>query len=431
MQEQDELQTEGQDTVRSRESAEAISETERPWSNLVATLRVPHFFPLWSSNLIQFCATFAQMVTLQWLVTSLTDSRTMLGLVGFLHGGTVFLASPMAGVALDRFSKRHILMAGRVGLAGVILVVTSLVALERITIWHLLLWAIAAGLLMSLIQPATQTFVFDVVGRGRVQSALGLNAAATSVGQTAGPFIGGVLLGSLGFVGAYLASATGLGVAAAMLLLVPVLGRSIAAPGGANWWADLRESLEYVISHRPVLLALIACSMAIFNGALIAMRPIFARHVLHVGSVGYGSMAAAAGFGGMFAALVVASLPKARRPGLMIAGSMLGYATLLLLYSFAFSFEYILLIEFGIGIFGQLWTVSTFSGLQMAVPEEMRGRVISLVFMLVMLAPTSQLFVGLLADTVGDQLALGIFGVIPMIVLTGLLVLGHKSLSEL
>jgi hypothetical protein len=101
------------------------------------------------------------------------------------------------------------------------------------------------------------------------------------------------------------------------------------------------------------------------------------------------------------------------------------------LYSFAFSFTYILVIEFMNGLSGQMWNVATFAGLQLAVPEAMRGRVISLVWMVVQLAPIGNLLVGALADAVGDQLALGIFGAIPVVVLSLLLLFGWSTLWNL
>jgi hypothetical protein len=75
--------------------------------------------------------------------------------------------------------------------------------------------------------------------------------------------------------------------------------------------------------------------------------------------------------------------------------------------------------------------VATFTGIQMAVPEEMRGRVVGLVYMVVMLAPMGALLVGMLADAVGDQLAMGIFGVIPTLLLLAILAFGWRSLAEL
>jgi hypothetical protein len=189
--------------------------------------------------------------------------------------------------------------------------------------------------------------------------------------------------------------------------------------------------LAYVAANRPLRLALLACTLAVFNGSLTAMRPIFARHVLGVGSLGYGSLAGAAGLGGLATAFALALLPPFSRPGLAIVASMLGFSVSCFLYAFAFSYEYLLAIEFMSGVWGQIWMVSTFSGFQMAVPETMRGRIVGLVFTLAMLAPMSQLGIGLLADAVGDQLAMGIFGAIPTLVLGALLLRGRRALAQM
>jgi hypothetical protein len=135
--------------------------------------------------------------------------------------------------------------------------------------------------------------------------------------------------------------------------------------------------------------------------------------------------------GGLLAAVVMAGLPPARRPGLMMGWSMLGFSIGIVLYSLAYSYPYILAVEFSMGIVGQIWNVYTFSGLQLAVPPEMRGRVVSLVYMLIMLAPVGALFVGLLADLAGDQVALGTFGVIPVVVLSCNFLFGSNQLRKL
>ena len=408
-----------------------VAGAEAPWAHVAATLREPYFLKVWGSNLLQFASYYAQFMMLQWLVTSLTESRTLIGLVSFVQGGVVFLTSPLSGVAADRLARQNLVVVCRLGLAVVITSIALLVALDRIAIWQILVAALFMGLFVSLLQPATQTLVFDVVRLERAPNAVALNAAAQGIGQTLGPLAGGLLVGAVGFSAAYSSSAAGLVLAALLLLVVPFLGDSARKSPPKGWLRDLREGFSYVRAHPPVLLALVATSLAVFNGAVAAMRPIFARHVLHVDSVGYGGMAAVAGLGGLLAAVVMAGLPSARRPGLMMGWSMLGFSTLIFLYAFAFSYAYVLAIEFGLGVFGQVWNVYTFTGLQLAVPQEMRGRVVSLVFMLVMLAPVGALFVGMLADRVGDQLALGAFGLVPMLILCGILLLGSRQLRAL
>lgn len=368
---------------------------------------------------------------LQWLVTSLTDSRTILGSVSFIMGGVVFVTSPWAGVAADRLARRNLLLFGRLGLAIVVSAIGLLVAADRIEIWHILVGTAVSALLTAFMQPATQTYVLDIVGRERAQNAVALNVAAQGLGQTVGPLWGGGLVAAVGFVGAYFSSAAGIVLAAGLLLAVPILGRSEQAKDPRSWWADLREGLGYVRRHPPVRLALLTASLAIFTGAVSAMRPVFARHVLEVDSTGYGMLAGAAGLGSLLTAFVMAGLPQARRPGLWMGYSMLGFSLCIVLYAFAFSYAYVLGVEFVMGILSQVWNVAAFSGLQMAVPEAMRGRVVSLLFTLVMLAPIGSLFVGILADGTSDQMALGIFGVVPSIFLVAILTFGHRQLKAL
>ena len=134
------------------------------------------------------------------------------------------------------------------------------------------------------------------------------------------------------------------------------------------------------------------------------------------------------GFYGIFKIVV----PIATRLKLTIVGNVeSGELIVRLEADLAFSYVYILAVEFAMGAFSQVWNVSTFSGLQMAVPDAMRGRVVSLVFTLVMLAPIGALFCGMLADATSDQTALGIFGIVPAILLIGILTFGHRQLRAL
>lgn len=412
-----------------------MSNTERQiaraaGSGPIATFRIPYFLPYWLSNLLQFFCGQVQGLTMQWLVTELTTSRTVLGLVGFVQGSVISVASPLAGVAVDRLPKRHLLVVGRLSFAAIVLLIAYLVQTDLIAIWHIIVLSVVGGLITALMQPASQTYVFDIVGRDRVQNAIALNATATGAAQMMGPALAGGLIATVGIVGTFLSSAVGVLIATGMLAMIPVIGRS-PSYNRSSPLRELRDGFAYVAAHPPVLLTLVVCSMAIFNGALFSMRPIFARHVLEVGSVGYGMMAGASGVGTVIGALVAITVPRVRVPGVMITLGMLGFSTCIFLYAFAFSFEYVLAVELAAGIFGQLWNVATFSGLQMAVSEEMRGRILSMVFMVVQLASVGQLFVGMLADAIGDQWALGLFGLIPMLVLGAILVFGYRTLREL
>ena len=399
-------------------------------SDVRQTFELPHYARLWTSNLIQFTCFQVVSLAMQWLVTTLTPSRTALGVVGFVQGGTMAVASPGAGIIVDRYSKRNLLAIGRVGITAIALGVGTLAFTGSIQLWHILVAVVIGGLLASVIGPATQTFVVDVVGKERVHSAIALNAMGSSVGHTGGAALAGVLIAGIGLVATYFSAALALCAATALILTIPIRGSS-ARTGETSALGDLRQGLAFVLAHPPILLAMIACSMALFNGAIQPMRPIFARHVLQVGSEGFGTMAAAHGVGTIVAAVGITLRPPRRNLGIIITVSMLAFASGLLLYSFAFSFSYVLVIEFWLGFTGQIWNVAAVTGFQVAVPEGMRGRVLSLVFMNAHLGFVGIFFVGVLADLIGDRLALGIFGAIPTAVLVALLMFGYGTLKKM
>lgn len=396
----------------------------------LATLGIPYFGRVWLANVLQFLGTTVQLFTLQWVVTDMTTSRGILGLVISVQGAAVALASPAAGVAADRLPKRELLIWGRLGLCASVVAMTVMTYLDWLELWHVFVFAAGVGLLGALFQPTALTYVFDVVGRERAQSAVALNSAGIGLGQMAGPALAGMLVAGIGVVGSWLSAAAGLAAAAFLLVAIPIRGAP-TANGARSPSSELVEGFRFVLRTPPVLLALLACSMAFFNGALMAMRPAMARFVLDVGSEGMGLMAACAGLGNLLGAIGASALPEFRRPGLAITVSMLAFATCTLFYSFAFSLPYVLVVEFASGVVAQFWQISAFSGLQLAVPEAMRGRVMGILFTTSQLAQVGGVFVGMLADQVGDQIAIAVFGTVPIVFLTGLLVFGYRTLLRL
>jgi MFS family permease len=394
------------------------------------TFRLPFYGRLWTSNLIQFICFHVLFLAMQWLVTSLTDLRSAVGFVAFVQGGTIALLSPMAGVVVDRQPKRNLIILGRLGLALVAASIGILVWTEVIAYWQILVVSIVGGLLASVLSPATQTFVVDVVGRNRTEHAISLNAIGASFGTIGGGALAGVLVGAVGIVSTFLSAAVGVVIAGLIVLTIPIQGQTKRSEP-TSVWKDLKDGFTYVRSRPPLLLALLCCAMALFNGAISPMRVVFARHVLEVGAESFGVMSGVHGIGTMIAALAVTLRPPSKNFGPLIAGTMLLYAVGLLLYSFAFSFEYVLAIEGLMGFAGQLWHICALIGFQLAVPEEMRGRVLAMVFTLAQLGFVGGFVVSVLADVAGDQLALSIFGAIPTVLLTGILVFGWKTLKKM
>jgi predicted MFS family arabinose efflux permease len=421
------------DSQSEQETPPTSTNTKRSvggFAEAVETFRLPFYGRLWASNLVQFICLHVLFLAMHWLVSSMSDLRSAVGIIAFIQGGTIALASPFAGVIVDRRSKRGLIIFGRLGLACVASSLGILVWSGSIAYWHLIVVSVVGGLVASVLSPATQTFVVDVVGRNRTEHAISLNAIGASFGTIGGAALAGVLIGAVGVVSTFLSAAVGVALSGLLVLTIPVEGQSGRAKETSPF-KDLMDGFAYVRARPPLLLALLACGMALFNGAIGPMRVIFARHVLEVGAESYGMMSGVHGLGTMLAALYVTLRPPTKNFGLLITGTMLLYAIGILLYSFAFSFGWILAVEGFLGFAGQLWHISALIGFQLVVPEEMRGRVLSMVFTLAQLGFVGGLLVSILADVAGDQLAVAVFGAIPTVLLGSLLLFGWKTLKKM
>ncbi|MEM9174747.1 MAG: MFS transporter [Myxococcota bacterium] len=418
------------DPVAPESDAPPPAVTRGGWREATLTFRLPHYGSLWASNLVQFVCFHVLFMAMQWLVTTLTDLRGGVTFLAAIQGASIAIASPFAGVVVDRYAKRNLILLGRLGLVGVATTTALLVHAQVLGYWGLVAIGVVGGALASVLGPATQTFVVDVVGRQRTQQAVTLNSIGSSFGTVGGAAIGGILIGAVGVVSTYLIAAAGVVLSALAVLSIPMRGRSERSER-TSLGRDLREGFAYVRERPALMLALLACAMAVFNGAIGPMRVIFAKYVFEAGPGGFGAMSAAHGIGTVAAALFLTLRPPTRNFGLLISGTMFLYAVGILAFSFAFSFEYILAVECFLGIVGQAWNICAMVGFQLVVPPEMRGRVLSMVLTLAQLGFLGAAVVGLLADAVGDQLAVGIFGAIPTTLLGLQLLFGWRILKQM
>jgi MFS family permease len=386
--------------------------------------------PLLASNALQYTCVVVAGFALQWLVTELTESRALLGAVAFAQGATTVALTPLGGVLADRRARRGLIARARLALAAALMATGVLVASGAIELWSALLAALAASALAAAIGPAVPAYIGELAAPGGLQRAIAIDTTGSALAQVVGPAGAGLLIPLAGVAAVYAGSGAGLVGAAALLLLVPPSSRR-DTPAGGSAWSSLRAALAHVIAHPPLLLALLGASLAVFNGALYVLRPVFARHVLEVGAQGFGWMTAAGGAGTLVGSLGAAALPPRQRYGVAITAAMLVYALCLVAYSHAPSLAWVLVIEVAAGVAGSLWTVWVISGFQLAVPEALRGRVLSLVLALSNFGFVGYAPVGALADALGDRVAMRIFGLIPSAALALLLLLGYRTLRRM
>jgi MFS transporter, DHA1 family, staphyloferrin A biosynthesis exporter len=231
--------------------------------------------------------------------------------------------------------------------------------------------------------------------------------------KVVGPALGGVMIALFGAAGNFLVQG-----AAYVVVLLMIQSMSVAPiPAQArrsSALASLKEGFAYVRSTPTVLaLMILAYVPRVFAVPYQTLMPVFQKDVLHVGPEGLGMLMAAPGLGAVFAVLTLASISnRMKRQGLMLVGSTIMLGLSLILFSQTTSFVFALLVLVIAGAFQMVFLASTSTMLQLIVPDELRGRVMSLYMLDRGLMPAGALFAGVVAHLVGASLAVTSMGVI-------------------
>ena len=417
----------------------------RPFSEALATWRQRTFFALGDSNfrmlyfgnIMQFASMQMQLVVRGWLVFHLTGSYAALGTMALANALPSLIGSPIGGVVADRATKKTVIQSAQTYNAVNALLLAILAAewfgLE-LQFWHLFLSAFLQGCVNSLMQPSRQSMISDLVPRERLMNAIALNSSGQTMMQLIGPAFAGFLIAVLSPSMAFLIMSM-LYIGASMFTYrlpekplyayaaEPAAGAASESGGreaspapmggrggngrGSGSMSDLFAGLHYVIKD-PTLRMVLGVNFLIVVVAMpyTQLLPGFVSQVLHKGPAEQGLLQSLQGVGALIGALYVASSPsRGRGRLLLICGTAMGLAV------FAFSTSSIFLLSLPIMIvlgFGQAGRQAMGQVLiqEYAAPQY-RGRVVSVLFMEFGLVQFGTFFVGLLAQAVGPQLALG------------------------
>ncbi len=278
--------------------------------------------------------------------------------------------------------------------------------------WQILGLSFLLGVVNALDIPTRQSFLSQLVDKGPdLANAIAINSSVFNGARLAGPCIAGIILMSVGSGVCFVINALSY-VAVLLALRAMHLPAHTALPTRRGLWSDLQEGLTYAWRTRSIrsLLFLIG----VFNMAGMAettLLPIVATAVLHGDAATLALLSAAAGLGAFLAALFLASRRDVGELDRWIAVAPVCYGVALLAFSFANGLAAAALLLSATGFALLLMTAGANTILQTIVPEDKRGRVVSLYTTMVTgLAPIGGLIAGLLADQMGTASTLRVFG---------------------
>jgi MFS family permease len=343
---------------------------------------------------------FMQQVAQGWLIYDLTSSPTWLGVVSFARGLPMLILALLAGVVVDRFDRRTVLVVAQ-GLTALVAVVqAALIATGLVQPWHVALLAFLAGCLFVLIIPARQALVSTTIERSQLGPAIALMSTGQNSGRVLGPALAGVLIAALGVAMSFTVQAAGFVLA---LLCAAMLGPRppVASSRKASALGSLTAGLRYVWGDSTVLaLTSLQAIPAFLIMPYTQLLPIFARDILHTGPDGLGMLMMANGIGSVAGAVLIVLLPF-RRQGIFLFTSLASFGLLLAVFATSTWLPLSTGIMGLLGAAQAIYLASNNTLVQVATPDELRGRVMSVYMMTWGLMPLGSLPQGVLADWLG------------------------------
>jgi len=345
-----------------------------------------------------------------WLITDLVPNNDSfwLGIMAAAFAIPMLALPPFGGAIADRFPRVRLLWIVQI---LYLLLSTALAALTLagvVQVWMLIVYSFGNGMVLAFDSPIRHSVLPDIVTREQLSSAVSLNSVAFSGAALIGPAIAGLLIPFIGVGGVMTVNAVSCVatlVALSKLRNLPAQAKS--THGGNSVLQSIGQGVRYIAST-PMLLGLIIISTisGFLSRSYGPMLAVFARDEFNVGSSAYGAMVSVGGLGTLIGAFGLAGRRDVHNKGRLVLITTISQGILLFLFAISPWFAMTL------PILGLMGVTSAISGaiiatlIQLSVPGEMRGRVISLYLLTVIGVPSIGSFaLGALAVPLGVRAA--------------------------
>jgi MFS family permease len=395
-----------------------------------ASLRHRNFRLFFGGQTISLLGSWMQSVALGWLVLELTNSSFYLGLVSALQALPILIFSFLGGVVADQAHKQRLLYLTQGGMMVVALVLGVLVFSAHLNIWLLCVLVFLAGTALAFDIPIRQAFIVDLVGRADLPNAIALNSTMFNGTRVVGPALAGLLIAQVGLANCFLLNALSF-LAVLLALFLMNLPPHLETPRVSVKDA-LVELKDYVKQNQNLKLILILMTaVSILGHSYFVLVPILARNVLGAGPEGFGVLMAMTGLGAFLGGLALARRLTRRPPMPSFLGGLAIFLVGLLALSLCRNYNLALgaMVLIGVGMVTQLSTGNSL--LQLNVPDQMRGRIMS-IFSLIIIGsmPFGSMLYGTVAHYVGPSLAMTL-GSLSAGAVSGFIFLRYPSLRQL
>jgi MFS family permease len=374
---------------------------------------LPEFRALVGARATNALAVSALATVVAFQVYDLTRDPLSLGWLGLVEAIPALSLVLFGGHVADRRERRTIVVATSATMTTCAIVLAGLSAAGP-TLLGILAVIFVTGIGSGFERPAQTALEAQVVPREAAVRGISILSTVSEAGSIFGPAAGGIAIAIIGIPATYAAIAVLLGVST--VCLWTVAPKPIPAPvEGEPFRSSLLGGIRYV-ARTPALLGSMALDLfAVFFGGAIALLPIFATDVLHVGSVGLGVLRTAPSVGALVVMVVAARRPPSRNAGRILLLCVAGFGLSMITFGLSTVFVVSLVALFVAGLTDGVSVVIRLTILRVLSPERIRGRV----------ASVNWVFVGA-SNELGafeSGIAARLFGAVPSVVAGGVLTL--------
>ncbi len=376
-----------------------------------AAFAYPDFVSYEAGRLFVVLALEMQSVAVGWQVYDITRRPLDLGLVGlaqFLPGIFLFLIS---GHVADRFDRRHLLVVCYLGFALCSGLLLEISRHGNASIHAIYVVLVLLGVVRSFNAPAGRALLPQLVPEQIFPSAVAWNASVFQGSTIMGPVLGGLIYAWFrGPAAVYASAMAGTGVA--LFAVAQIKHRVRIRQREEVSLHSVLAGLRYVRRHKLILGSISLDMFAVLLGGAVALLPVYAREILHTGPWGLGLLRSAPGVGAGIMALLLAHRPLRGRVGPTMLWCVAGFGVFTIVFGLSHNMVVSLMALLLVGATDMVSVVIRATLVQLATPDEMRGRVNAI----------DMLFIGT-SNEFGEfesGLTAQWFGTVPAVVLGGI-----------
>ncbi len=340
-------------------------------------LRVRDYRLFLTGHILSVLGVQMQTVAVGWQLYEQTRSAWALGLVGLAQFAPMLGLSLVAGQVADRYDRRKVLMYAT--LLGVVAAFGLAFTAARGQVWMIYACLFLSGTARAFQGPARSALVPQLVPRALFSNAVSWNVSAFELASLTGPALGGWLIALLGgakwvYVLGGLGSVWYFAFVAAMTNKPYVAAAAEENKATPNWQTIL-AGFAYLSKTKALFAAISLDMFAVLLGGAVALLPVYAKDILHVGPIGLGWLQAAPSLGAITMALVTTHLPPFKQAGRALLWAVAGFGVATIVFGLSRNYWLSLALLFVTGALDNISVVIRHVLVQTLTPDEMRGRV--------------------------------------------------------